>query len=249
MTYIYHSRLCKLDKLFSINYPFIILTILLLSGPANASEAIDQITAQVETKIISLFAEHMPNFDQSKLQINYDNALQLFNQPMCEKTLAFERINSLPLGRKTILVRCKDAHSWAIYLPIKVAYIQPVVMTRGSLSTKDILVQSDVIIAERDIGQIRSGYYTNIADVLNMSTRRNLKPGVILNSGLLQSPEVIQRGDSVTIIAKSNWLQVRVTGTAMTSGRIGKQIQIKNEKSGKIVKARVISSGIVEVVI
>jgi len=233
----------------SLNLKIIILILCLLPVSAQATKSVQQIKDQVESTVISLFTQNMSDFDLSKLQINYDNALQLFNQPMCSKTLAFERINSLPLGRQSILVRCHDAKSWSIYLPIDVSYRRKVVITNTNVSNNQQLTVNDVILAERNIGSIRNGYYTDINDVLGKATRRNLKPGTILSATILQLPLVIQRGDLVQILGKSSGLIVRMQGYAMTSGRIGKQIQIKNKKSGKIIRARVVKAGVVEVII
>lgn len=214
-----------------------------------ASESVQNLKDQVEATIFQLYNQNMSNFDSSKLQINYDNALQLFNQPKCTKTLVFERINSLPLGRQSILVRCHDQKPWSIYLPIEVNYRQNVVITNTNVSNNEAITRNDVILAERDIGKIRTGYYTDISEVIGKATRRNLKPGIILSASILQPPVVIQRGDAVQILGKSSTLVVKMQGVAMTSGRIGKQIQIRNKTSGKIIRARVVEAGIVEVVI
>ncbi len=60
-------------------------------------------------------------------------------------------------------------------------------------------------------------------------------------------PILIKRGDAVTITAEGDGLSVKMPGVAMSDGRRGEQIRIKNNNSAKIVDAQVTEPGEVAV--
>ena len=96
-----------------------------------------------------------------------------------------------------------------------------------------------------DISQIRGNYYFSINDVVNMEIKRQLKPGAAITRSNLRPPMLIEKGDSVVLSAKIGSLKVRTTAIAMSNGRKGQQIRVKNKQSKRIVDARVTGPGAV----
>jgi flagella basal body P-ring formation protein FlgA len=77
--------------------------------------------------------------------------------------------------------------------------------------------------------------------------KRQLNAGVPITGDILSQPVLIKRGEAVTITAEGDGLSVKMPGVAMSDGRRGEQIRIKNNNSAKIVDAQVTDAGQVTV--
>jgi flagella basal body P-ring formation protein FlgA len=62
---------------------------------------------------------------------------------------------------------------------------------------------------------------------------------------MLAAAIVVLREDSVIIEVTRGSLTIRTSGTALRSGKKGEQIPVRNDKSGRVIKAFVISPGLV----
>ncbi|WP_262163245.1 flagellar basal body P-ring formation chaperone FlgA, partial [Escherichia coli] len=72
---------------------------------------------------------------------------------------------------------------------------------------------------------------------------RQLGSDQILLSTHLQIAEVIRRGDQVVISARGASVSVRMPGEALTDGAPGEQINVRNLRSQRVVRARVVGPG------
>ncbi|MBQ1915794.1 MAG: flagellar basal body P-ring formation protein FlgA, partial [Selenomonadaceae bacterium] len=65
---------------------------------------------------------------------------------------------------------------------------------------------------------------------------------------MLQSPIVMDVGTTITLMATHNGIQVKAEGVAMERGRIGKIIRVRNAKSRKVLRGRVLDANTVEII-
>jgi flagella basal body P-ring formation protein FlgA len=105
----------------------------------------------------------------------------------------------------------------------------------------------DVSLAERDIGLLNQGYLTSLQQALGKKLTRALLPDQVLAPVHVQQAEVIRKGDQVVISARSGGISVRMPGEALSDGALGKQISVRNQRSKRVVKARITGPGQVEV--
>ena len=64
---------------------------------------------------------------------------------------------------------------------------------------------------------------------------------------MLTSPLVLRVGSPVHIVVHSGGISLRAEGIAMEQGRIGRLIRVRNVRSGKVLRGRVIDEETVEV--
>src|SRR5690625_7830745 len=76
-----------------------------------------------------------------------------------------------------------------------------------------------------------------------MELRRPLKRHEPFRTGLLVEPLAVNRGDEVRLEAEIGGITVSTRGTAMSSGRVGQQIRVKNNNSERVVAGRRVSPG------
>ena len=75
--------------------------------------------------------------------------------------------------------------------------------------------------------------------------KKDVAPGAVLTMLILDSPQVIRRGETVTIVGENKQLVVRTKGKAEDSGRVGEKIRVKNLSSDREVVGRVADNGTV----
>lgn len=170
------------------------------------------------------------------------------NLPNCQQPLALsikeqENITS----RLNVQVSCNAGMGWNVFVPIDIAIYLPVVSANGPLARNTTLAEGDVQMAEIDITRLNGPYLTQAQDAIGLSLKRQLNPGMPITSDMLSQPVLIKRGDAVTITAEGDGLSVKMPGVAMSDGRRGEQIRVKNNNSAKIVDAQVLETGQVAV--
>ena len=86
-----------------------------------------------------------------------------------------------------------------------------------------------------------------ITQAIGKKLTRPLQPDQVLAPIHVEQAEVVRRGDQVIISARSGGISVRMPGEALSDGGMGKQINVRNLGSQRVVKARVTGPGQVEV--
>jgi len=166
----------------------------------------------------------------------------------CDQPLGAKLSNtSPPIGRVTVRVSCEGRSPWSVFVPAQVQLYREVIVANKSLLRDTILSDSDVSLAERDISALNQGYLTRLDEVMGNKLTRPIQPDQVISPNQLEMAEVVRRGDQVVITARSGSISVRMPGEAMADGAPGKQIPVKNQRSGRTIRARVTGPGQVEV--
>ncbi|WP_150640332.1 flagellar basal body P-ring formation chaperone FlgA [Pseudomonas fluorescens] len=168
--------------------------------------------------------------------------------PMCDKELtATLESPALPLGRVTVRVRCDGASPWTVFVPAQVRLFREIVTTTRPLKRTGIIGSQDVILRERDISQINQGYLTSVDQAIGQKLLRPMVSDQVITLIHMEQAEVVRKGDQVVISARSGTLSVRMPGEALSNGGLSEQIRVKNLNSQRVIRARVIAPGQVEV--
>lgn len=150
-------------------------------------------------------------------------------------------------GNLTVHTRCPGPVAWALYVPAQVAVYREVAVATRSLGRGHRISAGDVELELRDTGQLRQGFVVAVSSALGKELRRPLKAGEPIRLGLLTEPTVVERGDQVRLRAQTGTISVNTTGTALSSGRVGEQVRVRNDRSERVIRGRVTGPGEVEV--
>jgi flagellar basal body P-ring formation protein FlgA len=181
-----------------------------------------------------------------EIQINrLDPRLRL---PLCDQDLSTSLESpAQPIGRVTLRVRCDGSSPWTVFVPGQVRLYREVVTAIRPLKRDNVVTEMDISLAERDVGLLNQGYLTSLQQAIGKKLTRPLLPDQVLAPVHVQQAEVIRKGDQVVISARSGGISVRMPGEALSDGALGKQISVRNQRSKRVVKARVTGPGQVEV--
>lgn len=152
-------------------------------------------------------------------------------------------------GRITAKVSCSSPLPWSIYVPVTVKNYRNVLAARSPLTRGHILRGEDLTFVEKDISRLTGGYFIKGAEIVGKEVSRTVPANGIITTRMVAEPKVISRGDEVVILADSGTLTIRSLGIAVSAGRVGQQIKVKNKSSNRLIKATVIKRGVVKVTI
>ncbi|HLL28381.1 MAG TPA: flagellar basal body P-ring formation chaperone FlgA [Xanthobacteraceae bacterium] len=79
--------------------------------------------------------------------------------------------------------------------------------------------------------------------VIGQAARRDLRPGQFLHLADLMKPELVGRGDPVTLVFQSPGVKLTVQAKALEAGTQGDMVQVLNPQSKRIVQAMVDGPG------
>ena len=176
---------------------------------------------------------------------NLDSRLRLKE---CDQPLqAFQPAGGRSLGNTTVGVRCPGTQPWTLYVPVKVSIHDMIVVAVRPLSRGAIVQNEDVKLLEKDLAQIRSGYYKDLSEVIGKQVIRTVSMGAAVTVPMVKPQMQIKRGQQISLIAESHGLKVRMTGEALADGASGERIQVRNLSSKKVVEGVVQSATTVQV--
>lgn len=165
--------------------------------------------------------------------------------PECAAGFTLSHTGNLS-GRVLLRAQCAEP-VWATHMPADITLFANVIVAKKSLKRGAVLADGDVEQVETAISRIARRYLQEQSDVLGRELTRSVRAGTVLTTGMLTVPDVVKRGDAVTIVAGGKSVQVRAPGIAVTGGGLGKQINVRNASSNQVVRGWVRGPGVVEV--
>lgn len=215
-----------------------LVSILFLFAPATYKAAAIQ-----DLAVLKIAAE---NFIQTKISVDSSNRTEISSGKLdprlrltpCESdVIAFLPPGSRLQGNTTVGVRCESTKPWSIYIPVKVSVYQNVIVSTSKMSRGEIIADSDIILNEVDISQIRGHTFVSKEDLIGTKLKASLKANQVIDSASIC---LICKGDVVMITANSTSISVSMSGIALNDGSKGDKIRVQNKASRRIIDAIII---------
>jgi len=105
----------------------------------------------------------------------------------------------------------------------------------------------DIRVERRDLTGLGSDTIRSVEDALGNRAERMIYPGTVLQTGMIDQPPVVKRGDIVKIIAKTGSMTITATGMVKQQGRKGEMVRVMNTDSNRVILARVSGPDAVDV--
>lgn len=152
-------------------------------------------------------------------------------------------------NRLLFKVSCPSPSPWQLYIPVTREQYLPVAIASHPLHQNQILTEQDVELRELDVSQLNNGYFSDLSLVIGRKLRRPIATGAPLKPNTLIQRQLISKGDEVFIRAENGVVSIQVPAIALSNGKMGQQISVRNKQSRRVIKARVTGPGQVEVVL
>ena len=104
---------------------------------------------------------------------------------------------------------------------------------RNALKNGDIIGAADIDWIELPQNKIANGTAMTEKDLIDMTPKRSVSAGkpVLLND--LAPPQMVERGDAVTLVFETGAMMLTAKGKALQSGAIGDTVRVANTDSNK----------------
>jgi flagellar basal body P-ring formation protein FlgA len=182
--------------------------------------------------------------ESGRVEIEVANLDPRLNVPVCQLPLvARANSNNTQGGRVTVRVDCQDHAPWARHVSASVRIYKEIVVSARTLARGSVLSQEDLVLQEHDISALRGAVIADLNQATGMALRRAINAGNALSLDMLAAPILVARGDTVVLTAERGGIAIRQQGTALQDGEAGKQIQIRNNNSNRVVQAVVTGPG------
>jgi len=209
---------------------------------ANAFQSHEGISRAVE-KFIGQQQIHL-----KQVQVRLTSLNQPLRLAQCTKPLKVSMSpGSKLMGNISLAVSCPAAQKWKIYVAAHLDGMVTALIARHPMPRGTVIQESDLEFVNRRYSQLNYGYYGSAKSLKNMEAKRNIKMGQIITPHLVKAQKMVLRGQHITIVAQNGNLNLRVKGKALMDGQQGQTIKVRNLNSKKLIYARVVSAGVVEV--
>lgn len=166
----------------------------------------------------------------------------------CNKSLhAFMPKGSRSIGKTTVGVKCDGVTPWSLHVSVTISRYENVLVAAHQLQKGSVLRKVDIRLKSIDIATLPYGYIEDIKSGEGMKLKRRVLTGAVLTPSMLKKPQIISRGQQVTILAQSGSMSVRMNGKALANGAIGDRIKVINLKSRKKLEGIITMTGEVKV--
>ena len=160
--------------------------------------------------------------------------------PDCNDKVSYEKYNN---SNKLIKVSCEAKNSWTIYVKTN-ANSQKQKVNKGSTLNQILILNKSIekgnYIQKNDLIFIKSSkkniFYNSKEELIGRKVRQNLKKGQYIQPRHLFAKYSVNEGDPVVIVSKFKNTEVSTGGIAIKSGNIGDLLEVKNARSGIIIK-------------
>ncbi|MFD2168113.1 flagellar basal body P-ring formation chaperone FlgA [Thalassotalea euphylliae] len=135
-----------------------------------------------------------------------------------------------------IKISCVSSTPWQMYVPVRVKTMVPVVIANQTISKGSMLTEDNVEVAMMAETKVRGERVTDLSAVIGAKSQRNISKGRNITR---RNICIVCKGDSVTLVAKNSILQIKTTGTSISSGHLGDNVKVRNDRSGKLVTGQI----------
>lgn len=134
-------------------------------------------------------------------------------------------------------------------IPIKceIKRFATVVTMTEPITTRTMLTPELVRLSWMEVSRLPAGYLTDTSKAVGLVVLRSMPAGSVLYSSHLDRPVLVKRGAVIVILAISDNVVVTAPGVALSDGREGQQISVRNTATKRMVAARVLDKETVEV--
>ena len=229
------------------------LAILFLLLPDKRSEALDglSVLGQVELqKIFADLATSRTSLPKADIEITHFTAtpesIELPPGELDFRTISVSQ--GKELGKKTVVadVLVNGVTQERVTLSGDLTLHGDVICAARAIPRHTIIVASDLVRVRRDLTMLGPDLITDEAAVLDKETKTTLQPGAVLYGHFLKDPQLVKRGDIVSILAATDHITVTVPGRVQASGAKGDLIKVKNLMSRREIYAKVIGPDTVQ---
>lgn len=165
--------------------------------------------------------------------------------PPCSRKPTAEALETRYINRMRFAWTCPGSEGWQRIWTVRAEVTAVVLVAAANLPAQQPLTEADIAQERRRLSDL-SEVLAVPEDAVGQVPLRPLRTGQILTPRLLVQPQLVRRGGNVQIVARNGPVEVRAPGEALEAGRLGDVVRVRNTSTGRVIRARVVDSALVE---
>ena len=219
----------------------IAVIILACAQPASAGQSVSTIAAAA-----AVYAqERATQQGHQEVTVNVRPLDSRLNLTQCAAPLKVSSSGERALGPVSVAVKCVNPAPWTVHVRATVTAAVALPVLTAAMNRGDIIGPGDVEWRTQQVSRDLVGYLVDDQKIFGKELRKHLRSGSPLRASDLMSPQIVDRGQTVDLVAQSAGLVVNMQGKALANGSEGDRLLVKNLSSGKRVEGLVLASGTV----
>ncbi len=148
-------------------------------------------------------------------------------------------------GSGTIAVSCSEP-AWRLFVPVRVRNDAAALVLTRNVQAGEVLTAADVAVVPRSSASLPYDYLSDGAQAIGQTMRRTQTAGAVVTAAALEAPEVVRRGELVTLTSGSGPVAVKAEGIALESARLKQKLKVRSA-SGRVIEGTAEGPGQVRV--
>ncbi|MCB8888532.1 flagellar basal body P-ring formation chaperone FlgA [Vreelandella malpeensis] len=154
----------------------------------------------------------------------------------------FPNARQAPIGRVSVGVRCGEGRRQVRYLQAQVDVVGSYMVAAQDIPRKALITQAMITQRQGNLGDLTANALTDEDAIIGKVAQRPLRQGEVFQAHALQTPDLVERGQRVTVSAQGPGFRVTREGEALESGGEGARIRVRFD-TRELVTARVTREG------
>ncbi|WP_334021405.1 flagellar basal body P-ring formation chaperone FlgA [Alteromonas sp. S015] len=152
--------------------------------------------------------------------------------------------DTAPIKKVRYEIECEGETSYRGYANIKVW--TPALVAKRQINVGEYISPSMLTSASTEISVLRGGFLTRASQIEGYRVKRKIKQHQAITFSYLSAPDLVVRGEIVTLQAEGTGFVASVKVEALEDGKLGESIKVRNLSSEKIIQAKVIGENLVK---
>ena len=230
----------------------LVLSHLTFAAAAPAANPTPSATSSVEARVEETARAHLlahaeraglvdPRVEEIDLQVRGRPAAT----GACPGEIEVEALDTRYITHMRFAAVCSTSPSWRIEYVARGSISAKVVVAAADTAAGQTLDAGDLALERRDVTSAGEAFW-DIEQAVGKASRRALRKGQIVARRWLVEPILVKRGAPVSIVARNTGVEVHSPGEALDTGRRGDIVRVRNTRTGRIIRARVVDEGTVD---
>lgn len=239
------NSLAKINLLSIYANTFLLGGLLMISTSASAGS---QPTESLRQSVTQFLQAQTINHPRQDIEINVGRIDRRLKLTACQSSPeAFLPAGAKLQGKLTVGLRCLGPRPWTVYVPAQIKIFANVITAAQPLLRGTEITADNVTSVRKELGYLRTGYFTKPQAVIGKILTQNLVAGQAITPKRLKARILVHRGEKVTIVATAGALKVRGKGKALKDAAKGELVSVRSSRSKRIVQGIVTKAGTVNV--
>jgi flagella basal body P-ring formation protein FlgA len=164
----------------------------------------------------------------------------------CATPLDAKVERAIERGRGTVVVSCSAPTPWRLFVPVRATNDATALVLVRNMQPGEVLAATDFEATARSSTSLPYDYMADAEQAVGQAMRRTQAAGSVLTASALVAPEVVRRGELVTLIAGDGPVSVKSEGVALEAARLKQRIKVRSA-SGRVIEGTAEGPGQVRV--